>query len=84
MAIPKTKEELWQRIKKGEQFSDDTLASFGIKRTIRDVKVYTDPNIVEHVKDKKKYPVDTTPLSKVISELSVLENQKYVEPVDND
>lgn len=69
------KGEIFKYIKKGFYFDDEVLEKAGIKRTVREVKVYN--VFVEHDKKQKVkvYPKETESLKNILKSLHTLDNQ---------
>ena len=62
-------------IKEGYMFDNNVLSKAGIKKTIREEKITS--IVVDHEVDNKTYEKDTLSISKILNEISTVDNIKY-------
>lgn len=78
--LTNNKRDIFSLIKEGFSFDDEVLKLAGIKKNVKNSTVKNE--IVEHDKDTKVYEVDTTPLHKILKEISTIDNYSFSENQD--
>lgn len=78
--LTNNKRDIFSLIKEGFSFDDEVLKLAGIKKNVKNSTVKNE--IVEHDKDTKVYEVDTTPLHKILKEISTIDNYSFYENQD--
>ena len=75
--LKNNKRDIFSLIKEGFSFDNEVLQMAGIKKNIKNKTIKNE--IVEHEKDTKVYEIDTTPLHKILKEISTIDNYSFTE-----